>query len=167
MKHIRGCKYCLDGFKTFCSDRALDYKDFTKNGIDIGKLRGALKDSEVVTDLFFIGGVGEPQHNDFYFEYYHPERQQKSLYFPDFLIETSSGRYLVIEVKTPQERFSYEADKKKFVGDKQKIVSEVFAKEVGFQDFKEKNDNFDYHIIFDASLQDQQRKLFEDIEKMS
>ena len=43
MKHIRGCTYCLKGFKSFCSDRALNYKDFIKNGIEIGELRVALK----------------------------------------------------------------------------------------------------------------------------
>ena len=130
-------------------------------------LRGALISKEVITDLFFIGGVGEPLHNDFYFEYYHPERKKTALYFPDFLIETSSGRYLVIEVKTSQERFGYEHDKKKYSGGSDGIVSEVFAKEVGFREFKKINSNFDYHIIFDASLQDQQRKLFEDIEKLT
>jgi type III restriction enzyme len=129
-------------------------------------LRGALLDNEVVTDLFFIGGVGEPMHNDFYFEYYHPERKRTALYFPDFLIETSGGRYLVVEVKTSQERFGYEHDKKQYSGDKENVVNEVFAKEVGFREFKKRNANFDYHIIFDASLQEQQRKLFKHIESL-
>ncbi len=131
------------------------------------RLREALIDNEVVTDLYFIGGVGEPLHNDFYFEYLHPERKRSALYFPDFLIETSGGRYLVIEVKSSQERYNYEQNKQRYSGDKDQITSEVFAKEVGFQEFKRANSNFDYHIIFDASLQEQQRHLFEQIQSLS
>ena len=42
-------------------------------------------------------------------------------------------------------------------------VEEVFAKEIGFKEFQQANKNFDYRIIFDASLQRRQQELLEEI----
>jgi len=39
----------------------------------------------------------------------------------------------------------------------------VFAKEVGFKEFQQANKNFEYRIIFDASLQKRQQELLETI----
>jgi Na+-transporting NADH:ubiquinone oxidoreductase subunit NqrF len=44
-----------------------------------------------------------------------------------------------------------------------KITNEVFAKELGFREFQKQNPNFDYHIIFNARLQQKQTELFNSI----
>jgi hypothetical protein len=129
------------------------------------ELRRVLDKDEAIVDIYFTGGVIDVVHNDFYFEYYSPQSKRLARYFPDFLIETSKGRFLVIEVKKGDEKLAYEKNKKEFDGNKEELFSEVFAKELGFRDFKEINKGFEYHIIFDASLQDQQKKLFELLER--
>ena len=40
-----------------------------------------------------------------------------------------------------------------------------FAKEIGFKEFQQANKNFEYRIIFDASLQKRQQELLENITK--
>ena len=105
-------------------------------------------------------------HNDFYFEYWNPREKRIARYFPDFLIETSKGRFLVVEVKLNSERLPYEQNKKQFTGNREDLFDEVFAKEVGFRDFQDINKDFEYHIIFDAGLQQQQKELFEVINKI-
>jgi hypothetical protein len=123
-----------------------------------------LADDETVVDVYFTGGAPDPSHNEFYFEYYSPEKQQLARYFPDFLIETSSGRYLVIEVKSTREKTTYEQNKKDYRGQVDGLFDEVFAKEIGFREFQKVNQNFEYKIIFDASLQQEQRELVESVE---
>ncbi len=122
-----------------------------------------LKQSEVIKDIYFTGGVTDSSHNDFYFEYYSPEKKRIARYFPDFLIETSTGRFIVIEVKTTQEKMAYEKNKSLYGGKADDLFSEVFAKEIGFDEFKKVNQNFDYHIIFDAGLQREQEQLYHDV----
>lgn len=126
-------------------------------------LRKQLRDNEVIRDIYFTGGVTDSSHNDFFFEYYSPEKKRVARYFPDLLIETSQDRYIVIEVKTTQEKLAYEKNKSVFNGKLDDLFSEVYAKEVGFNDFQKVNQNFDYHIIFDAGLQRQQVQLFADL----
>ena len=126
-------------------------------------LRKQLRDNEVIKDIYFIGGVTDSSHNDFYFEYYSPEKKRIARYFPDVLIETSSGRYIVIEVKTTQEKMAYEKNKSLYSGKADDLFSEVYAKEVGFDEFKKVNENFEYHIIFDAGLQRQQEQLYSEM----
>ncbi len=126
-------------------------------------LRKQLRENEVIKDIYFTGGVTDSSHNDFYFEYFSPEKKRIARYFPDLLIETSTGRYIVIEVKTTQEKMAYEKNKDLYAGKADDLFSEVFAKEVGFNDFQKVNENFDYHIIFDAGLQRQQEVLFSDL----
>jgi hypothetical protein len=41
------------------------------------------------------------------------------------------------------------------------LFSEVFAKKIGFKEFQQVNKNFEYRIIFDASLQRRQQELCE------
>ena len=128
-------------------------------------LRKQLRDNEVIRDIYFTGGVTDSSHNDFFFEYYSPENKRVARYFPDILIETSQDRYIVIEVKTTQEKLAYEKNKSVYSGKIDDLFSEVYAKEVGFNDFQKVNQNFEYHIIFDAGLQRQQEQLFSDISK--
>jgi hypothetical protein len=42
----------------------------------------------------------------------------------------------------------------------------VFAKEIGFKEFQQANKNFEYRLIFDASLQKCQQELLENIEEL-
>jgi len=126
-------------------------------------LRKQLRDDEVIRDIYFTGGVTDASHNDFFFEYYSPERKRISRYFPDLLIETTKDRYIVIEVKTTQQKLAYEKNKSEYSGKLDDLFSEVYAKEVGFDEFKKVNENFEYHIIFDAGLQRQQEELMSDM----
>jgi len=126
-------------------------------------LRGVLDKDEAIIDVYFTGGVADQTHNDFYFEYYSPENKRVAKYFPDFLLETTKGRYLVIEVKSSREKASYEANKSKYKGKVGELFSEVLAKEIGFNDFQKANKNFEYRIIFDASLQKRQQELLGEI----
>lgn len=130
-------------------------------------LRDVLNNEEAVKDVYFTGArvCSDPSRNDFYFEYWSPEEQKVARYFPDFLIETNSGRYIVIETKGSNEKSDYEYSKANFKGDKKKLRNEIYAKELGFNDFQKLNKNFEYKIIFDASLQSEQVKLFEDLKK--
>ena len=130
-------------------------------------LRQVLEPSEAIRDVYFTGGVSNALHNDFYFEYWSPEKKRIAQYFPDFLIETTGGRFLVIETKAVGEKADYETNKKSYTGELAGITNEVFAKELGFQDFQSVNKNFEYKIIFNALLQQEQIKLFEQIKKLS
>ena len=130
-------------------------------------LREVLDEDEAIIDIYFTGGVSDSVHNDFYFEYFSPTEKKLARYFPDFLIETTKGRFLVVEVKTNQERLNYEQNKKTYKGKKDEIFNEVFAKEVGFREFQEVNKNFDYHIIFDAGLQQQQKNLYQVVQAIN
>lgn len=130
-------------------------------------LRGVLNDHEAVVDVYFTGGTTDQSHNEFYFEYYNPEKQRISQYFPDFIVETTKGRYLVIEVKLNKEKESYERNKKEYNGQVKNLFNDVFAKEVGFKEFQKINSNFEYRIIFDASLQRKQQELYRSIRELA
>jgi len=130
-------------------------------------LREVLEADEAIADIYFTGGVTESVHNDFFFEYYNPREKKISKYFPDFLVETSKGRFLVVEVKGSTEKMNYERNKNEYAGKREDIFNEIFAKELGFREFQEVNDNFEYHIIFDAGLQHQQKELYEKISKLN
>lgn len=129
------------------------------------QLRDVLDNDEAIIDIYFTGGVTDAVHNDFYFEYWNPREKRISRYFPDFLIETTKGRFIVIEVKMNTERLTYEQNKKQYSGKREDLFDEVFAKEVGFREFAEINKDFEYRIIFDAGLQHQQMELLEAIQK--
>jgi len=124
-------------------------------------LREVLDEDEAIVDIYFTGGVTDSVHNDFYFEYFSPTANKIARYFPDFLIETTKNRFLVVEVKTNQEKTNYEQNKKTYKSLNDDIFNEVFAKEIGFRNFQEVNKNFEYHIIFDAGLQLQQKELYQ------
>lgn len=136
-----------------------DEKDLFKH------LYQVLDADEAVTDAYFTGGLTHESQNDFYVEYWSPEHQRMAKYFPDFLIETTKGRYLVVEVKNPAQKQDYEANKVAYKGSLGDITNEVFAKELGFQDFQKINDNFAYHLIFGGGLQQQQGKVMEALKK--
>lgn len=125
-----------------------------------------LDTDEAVADVYFTGGVVNTVHNDFYFEYWSPEKQRSARYFPDFLVETTKGRYLVIEVKSGAERVDYETNQKVYKGKKEQLTNEVYAKQVGFEEFREVNEHFEYRIIFNAGLQSEQLRLLEEIRKL-
>lgn len=129
-------------------------------------LRDILNRDEAIKDIYFTGGVTDTLHNDFYFEYWSPEKQRIARYFPDFLIETTRDRFLVVEVKMNAEQPDYEANKKMYKGRFDQLSNEVFAKEVGFSSFQEANKNFQYHIIFNATAQQEQVKLFQLIRQL-
>jgi len=126
-------------------------------------LREALDSDEVITDLYFTGNVTDSVHTDFFFEYWNPAKERYSRYFPDFLIETSKERFIVIEVKGDDKKIDYSRNKDDYEGGDKRITNEVFAKELGFKDFQKQNPNFDYHIIFNARLQQKQEELFNSI----
>ena len=128
-------------------------------------LKGTLEPDEEIKDVYFTGGVTSPVHNDFYFEYCDPEQDRVAKYFPDFLVETSKGRYLVVEVKTGQEQFDYERDKKEYGGTK-KANNTVFAKELGFEEFRKHNQNFEYRIVFTTSPREWKKLLLESVESI-
>ena len=120
-------------------------------------LRQGLKDNEAVSDVYFTGGITNEKHNEFFFEYWNPAEERLSKYFPDFLVETSTGRYLVLEVKDDraETKLAYSSDKERF--SKGKITKEqfsslVYAKEVGFDEFQALNENFEYHIVFNGTI---------------
>jgi len=129
-------------------------------------LRDVLDKDEAIVDVYFTGGATDPTHNDFYFEYYSPENKRVARYFPDFLVETTKGRFLVVEVKSNREKEGYEQNKKEYKGKVENLFNEVFAKEIGFKEFQQANKNFEYRIIFDASLQERQQELLETIRKI-
>lgn len=129
-------------------------------------LRDYLKEDEAVVDVYFTGGVNDAVHNDFYFEYWNPERQCYARYFPDFLVETTKGRYLIIEVKSNAERMDYEANAKNYTGRVEELTNEVFAKQVGFEEFQKANKNFEYRIIFNAGIQAEQARLLEEVRSL-
>jgi len=137
-----------------------DEKDLFKYLWDV------LDKDEAVVDVCFTGGATDPTHNDFYFEYYSPENKRIARYFPDFLIETTKGRFLVVEVKSHREKEGYEKNKQDYNGKIENLFSEVFAKEIGFKEFQQANKNFEYRIIFDASLQKRQQELYERISSL-
>src|SRR3989344_2096761 len=129
-------------------------------------LRDFLDKDEAIVDIYFTGGGSDAINNDFYFEYWNPEKQRYARYFPDFLIETSKGRYLVVEVRSNAEKADYEANKRSYKGKKGELSNEVYAKQVGFEDFQKVNKNFEYRIIFNAGLQAEQARLLEEIQKL-
>lgn len=130
-------------------------------------LRDVLDKEETIKDVYFTGArvCTDPSRNDFYFEYWSPEQKRVGRYFPDFLIETSKDRFIVVEAKGGSEQTEYEANKKSYKGKLENLTNEVLAKEIGFNDFQSINKNFEYHIIFNASLQREQVKLFEQLKK--
>ncbi|MDL1953042.1 restriction endonuclease subunit R [Candidatus Uhrbacteria bacterium UHB] len=130
-------------------------------------LRDVLEKREAVKDVYFTGGVTDTSHNDFYFEYWSPEKRRIARYFPDFLVETTRGRFLVIEVKHGGEKADYEANKRSYKGTLESVTNEVFAKELGFEEFRAANKNFEYVIKFNASLQQEQVKLLEEIQNLA
>ena len=126
-------------------------------------LRKELQSGERVTDVYFTGGVTNEKHNEFFFEYQKnlgDDGSSVSKYFPDFLVETSKGRYLVLEVKGGDEELTYNAEKKRLKkGEitKDEITSEPLMKEVGVQEFQELNTNFQYHIVFNGTIASNQK----------
>ncbi|MCC7004975.1 DEAD/DEAH box helicase family protein [Candidatus Nomurabacteria bacterium] len=137
-----------------------DERDLFKN------MRQLLNNNETIKDVYFTGGITTDAHNDFYVEYWNPAEQRISKYFPDFLIETDRGRFLVVEVKSGSEKTEYEANKKRYDGTNTSLFNEVYAKELGFLDFQKVNKDFEYKVIFDAHLQERQRELFETIKTL-
>jgi hypothetical protein len=136
-------------------------------------LRANLKDGELVKDVYFTGGITNNKHNEFYFDYQEnlDERTNKlSKYFPDFLIETSLGRHLVLEVKTEQEKLTYDNEKKRLENNelnKNTITSNPLMKELGFREFQELNNKFEYHIIFNGKVVPHQQKVVDLVESLN
>lgn len=133
-------------------------------------LRQGLRDNEAVSDVYFTGGITNEKHNEFFFEYWNPAEERVSKYFPDFLVETTSGRYLVLEVKDDraETKLAYENDKKRYRKGsitKDQLSSIVYAKEVGFDEFKALNKNFEYHIVFNGTVASNQQEVLEKIVK--
>ncbi len=127
-------------------------------------LRDVLDKKEVIKDIYFTGArvCSDPSRTDFYFEYWSPEQNRVARYFPDFLIETNK-RFIVVETKGGDEKADYEANKKSYKGKVEDVRNEVFAKELGFNEFQSINKNFEYRIIFDATLQREQVRLYEEL----
>jgi len=133
-------------------------------------LRQYLDTDEDIVDVYFTGGVTNDAHNEFYFEYFNPAEERIMKYFPDFLVETTKNRYLVIEVKASNEKHAYEIDKERFEKteiNRQKLTSIPFAKEVGFREFQELNRNFEYHIIFNGTVVTEQQRLIAEVKALA
>jgi len=130
-------------------------------------LRDVLDKNETIKDVYFTGArvCADPSRTDFYFEYWSPEQKRVARYFPDFLVETSKDRFIVIEAKGGNEQTDYETNKKSYKGKLGNLTNEVLAKEIGFNEFQNVNKNFEYHIIFNASLQREQLRLLEELKK--
>jgi len=128
-------------------------------------LRDVLEKNETIKDIYFTGGVTDSSHNDFYFKYFNPNENKISKYFPDFLVETNHQRYLVIEVKSNNKKISYLENKNNYKKNK-RLFDEVYAKELGFEEFQKQNKNFSYHIIFDTGLDQAQKELYNTINKV-
>jgi len=122
-------------------------------------LREFLDKDEHIVDVYFTGGTTNDMHNDFYFEYYNPEEEKVSKYFPDFLIETNNNRYLIIEVKSSSEKLTYERNKKQYKGNIKDLFDITFAKQIGFSDFQKVNKNFEYRVVFDATMIKEQENV--------
>jgi hypothetical protein len=134
-------------------------------------LRTHLRDGERVNDVYFTGGVTNEKHNEFFFDYQKNLGNVSALskYFPDFLVETSLGRYLVLEVKGGDQELTYNAEKKRLEkGEitKDEITSEPLMKEVGFNEFQELNSNFEYRIIFNGTVLSHQQKIVDAIKSL-
>ncbi|NCU28357.1 MAG: hypothetical protein EOM85_01660 [Candidatus Moranbacteria bacterium] len=129
-------------------------------------LRDVLDKDESIKDVYFTGArvCADPSRTDFYFEYWSPEQKRVARYFPDFLIETTK-RFIVVEAKGSDEKSEYETNKKSYKGKIEDLTNEILAKEIGFNEFQSVNKNFEYHIIFDASLQREQLRLLEELKK--
>jgi len=124
-------------------------------------LQGVLIDDEAIADVYFTGGVTTVEHNEFYFEYRDPtEDHRLAKYFPDFLIETTKGRFLVVEVKAGNEQPEYERNKAEYQKAKQ-VFNPVFAKELGFGEFQRLNKEFEYRVVFSTSMREWQRQLMD------
>jgi len=135
-------------------------------------LRANLKDGELVNDVYFTGGVTNEKHNEFYFEYQKnlTDGGRISKYFPDFLIETSFGRKLVLEVKSGDKELTYKSEKEKYnkgTLKKDDITSEPLMKEIGFKKFQELNKNFEYHITFKGKMLPEQQSIVEKINALN
>jgi len=131
-------------------------------------LRTNLKDGERVNDVYFTGGVTNEKHNEFYFEYQKnlTDGDRISKYFPDFLIETSFGRHLVLEVKGVDEELTYKSEKENWKQGnlkKDDITSDPLMKEIGFVEFQELNKNFEYHITFKGRMLPEQQSIVQKI----
>ncbi len=131
-------------------------------------LRANLKDGEHVNDVYFTGGVTNEKHNEFYFEYQKnlTDGDHISKYFPDFLVETSFGRNIVLEVKGDDEELTYRSEKEKYARGtlkKDHITSDPLMKEIGFMEFQELNKNFEYHITFKGKIISEQQAIVQRI----
>ncbi len=135
-------------------------------------LRATLEKGEQVKDVYFTGGVTNEKHNEFYFEYQKnllDEDERISKYFPDFLIETSKGRYLVLEVKGGDQELTYQSEKTQFqkgILSKDKITSDSLMKQIGFEEFQKLNANFEYHITFKGTNITEQQSIAEAVLKL-
>lgn len=135
-------------------------------------LRSHLKDGEQVKDVYFTGGITNEKHNEFFFDYQEnliDGTHKISKYFPDFLIETSYGRYVVLEVKGADEELTYRAEKERLSKgelSKHQITSNPLMKEVGFNEFNDLNSDFEYRIIFNGTVLSHQQKVVEAIQSL-
>ncbi len=135
-------------------------------------LRANLKEGERVNDVYFTGGVTNEKHNEFYFEYQKNDidgDERISKYFPDFFIETSLGRHLVLEVKGGDEELTYKSEKEKYdkgTLEKDAITSDPLMKEIGFKEFQDLNRNFEYHITFKGTVISEQQAIVQKIKAL-
>lgn len=74
---------------------------------------------------------------------------------------------MVVEVKGKDKKADYEANKCSYNGKPSSLHNETFSKEIGFNAFQKLNQQFEYKIIFDAHLQEQQRELMKKIKALA
>ena len=51
-----------------------------------------------VQDIYFTGGLTDPNKTDFFFEYKGKDRKWHN-YYPDFLIKKNNGKMIIVEIK--------------------------------------------------------------------
>jgi len=56
------------------------------------------EDPNDVVDIYFTGGLTDPNKTDFFFEYWGKDDKWHS-YYPDFLIKKKDGKMIIVEIK--------------------------------------------------------------------
>ncbi len=146
--------------------------DSTDEGELFKYLHTNLEKDETIRDVYFTWGTDNDSYTDFFFQYEIYEEWEKRIkrYFPDFLVEIEKKewekRYLVLEVKWWDKKEDYKKAKEYYQKGDKKISNDVFAKELGFMDFKKLNKNFEYRITFEAKLPSEKDKLVKEIKSI-
>lgn len=134
-------------------------------------IRSKLDKDDYIEDIYFTWS-GTEKTSDFFFEYsiykdwYHSIKK----YFPDLLVEIKKPewamKYLVIEVKWSDEESDYYQAKQIYDNWDRRISNYVFAKKIWFREFCEWNKQFEYKLVFNATLPSKQHETLQKVKEM-